>query len=67
MAGQLAVILGEMVEGFDVSLWDDQEVHRRLWADVMERDNVIVFVQRARRDLPSDDFAEQTVHLDSPG
>ena len=45
--GQGPVIFGELVEAGDVALGDDQEMHRRLRADVMEGQHLVVLVQRA--------------------
>ncbi|MNH41032.1 hypothetical protein D3C79_1024480 [compost metagenome] len=47
-------------------LRDHQEVHGRLGGDVVEGEDLVVLVEFARGDLPGSDFAEQTVHGNSP-
>lgn len=62
MACQRPVCLGQVLEGGNVPFRDDQEVHRRLRADIVKRDNFLVFVELARGNFPRHDLAEQTVH-----
>src|SRR6218665_1911256 len=62
VAGQGFVVFAEVVEGGDMLFRDHQEVHRRLWANIVKRDNLVVFIKLARGNIPGDDLAEQTVH-----
>ncbi|MCY1206916.1 hypothetical protein D9M72_184990 [compost metagenome] len=66
MANQGLVVFGEVGEGGNVLLRDYQEVHGGLRRDIVEGDDVIVFIELARGNLPGGDFAEQTVHGNSP-
>src|SRR3990172_5070085 len=52
-----------VVQRGHVLLGDDQEVHRRLRPDVVERKNVLVLVNLLGRDLAPDDFAENAIHI----
>ena len=58
VSGQQPVFFAQVGEGGNVLLGDDQEMHRRLRADVVEGDDLIVFVELARRDLPGGDLAK---------
>ena len=65
MPGELLVIgLAEVVQGRDVLLGNDQKVHGRLRGDVMEGHDLIVLVEHLGRNVPGDDLAEQTIHVD---
>jgi hypothetical protein len=66
VAGQRLVGFGEVGEGGDVALGDHQKMHRRLRADIVEGDELIVLVELARRNLTGDDLAEQAVHGQAP-
>ncbi len=48
-------------EGGDVSLGDDQDMHRRLWMDVGKREHVIVLIKTRDGDCACGDFAEEAV------
>jgi hypothetical protein len=62
-ADQRVIVRTEIVGGRDVLPRDDEQVHRRLWIDVAERDEIVVFVNNRCRNLAGDDAAEQAVHL----
>src|SRR5512137_2052741 len=58
---------GQVVQGGDVPARHHQHVHRGLRVDVVEGDDVLVFVDQFRRDLPPDDPAEEAVrHSSAP-
>ena len=62
MPGQELVCLAQVIEGADVLLGDHQKMHRGLRPDIVEGDNLVIFIQLARGDVSGDDLAEQTVH-----
>lgn len=39
-------------------LWDDQEVHRRLLADVPEGEGLVILIDHIRGNFPGDDLVE---------
>ena len=49
----------------DVALRHDQEVYRCLRGDVVEGENIVVFVDFLGRDFTLDDFAEKTIFTHS--
>jgi len=63
---RFVVIFAQVVEGRDVLLRNDEEVHGRLRRDVVEGDDLIIFIKLVRGDIPSHDLAEQTIHGVSP-
>jgi hypothetical protein len=46
----------------EMLLRDDQNVRRRLWVDVVEGEDLIVFPNLLRRNRAGSDFAEDAVH-----
>src|SRR5258706_6816831 len=52
-----------VVERRDVRFRHEQDMHRRLRADVVERDHLVVLVDLLRRDLAADDFAKNAIRL----
>ncbi len=54
-----------MCERSEVSLGDDQDMHRRLWIDVRERQHVIVFKQTRDGNGARGNLAEETVRSGS--
>ena len=56
---QFPVSFFNIVERGDYLLGDDQNMHRRLRPDVVDRDILIVFVGDLRGDLPGDDFLKK--------
>ena len=46
------------MQGCDVFLWDHQKMHRRLGRDVIEGDNLFVFIDLLRGEGPGDDLAK---------
>ena len=62
VAGQGFVVFAQVIEGGDMFFRDHQKMHRRLWANIVKRDNLVVFIKLARGNIPGDDLAEQTVH-----
>lgn len=65
--GQELVVFAQLIEGTDVFFRDHQKMHRRLRADIVEGDDLIIFIQLARGDVSGDDLAEQTIHGPPPG
>lgn len=49
----------------EVSLGDDQDMHRRLWIDVRERERMIVFKQTCDGDCARGDLAEEAIRSGS--
>ena len=45
-----------------VGNWDHQDMDRRLRVDVMEGNNMLIFINLAGWNDAFDDFAEKTVH-----
>ena len=60
LADDLIVRRLKLVQRLDVSLWNDEDVGRRLGVDVVESKHVLVFVDDGGRDFAVDDSAEQT-------
>jgi len=60
--GQWLVAFLQVIEGGDVSFRDQQKVNGCLRRDIVKGDDLIVFIELARRNFTSDDLAEQTVH-----
>ena len=60
-AGQRLVLERHIDHAGDVQLGDDQKMDGRPGVDVMEREDVLVFVHLARRNLARNDFAKNTV------
>ena len=54
----LVVVLTQIMQGCDVFLRDHQKVHRRLGRDVIEGDNLFVFIDLLRRNSPGDNLAK---------
>src|SRR5215470_16167667 len=52
-----------VVERRDVRLRHDQQVHRRLRADVVERDHLVILVGFLGRNLAADDLAKNAVRI----
>ena len=52
---------GRVCEGSEVSLGDDQDMHRRLWIDVWKREHVIIFEQTCDGNYAGGDLAEEAV------
>ena len=61
-----AVLRRDIVRPADVLLRDHQHVYRRLGVQVLERQDLIVFIHFIGRDLPVRDFTKNTVHDLSP-
>jgi hypothetical protein len=51
----------QIVQRRDVPSRDDEDVHRRLWVDVLEGDEMLVLMDDRCRDFPFDDLAEQAI------
>ena len=64
---RLVILLAEIVERGDVLLRDHQEVHGRLGRNIVEGDDLIVFINLVCGDVSRHDLAEQTIHGGSPG
>jgi hypothetical protein len=45
-----------------MALGDDEDMDGRLGLDVLERQQLIIFVDAGRRDFPGDNLAEQARH-----
>jgi len=52
------VALGEVIQCRDVTAWDEKDVHRCLWIDILERDEFLILVDELRRNLARDDPAK---------
>jgi hypothetical protein len=52
---------GRVCDGSEVSLGDDQDMHRRLWMDVWKREHGIVLIQARDRDRTVGDLAEEAI------
>src|SRR5687768_5521135 len=61
-ADQPVVRRRQVVERRDVLLRDHQDVHRRLRVDVVEGEQLIVFVDLRRGNVTRNDLAEQAAH-----
>src|SRR6185436_6015327 len=55
-------LVDRLGEGPDMGFRHDEEMRRRLRADVADRDREVVLVERLRRDLAPDDLAEDALH-----
>jgi hypothetical protein len=67
MAGECPVILfAQIVQGSYVLLRYDQKMYRCLGGDVIEGNDLVVFIDPACGNLPSHDLAEETIHGVSP-
>jgi hypothetical protein len=55
------LVVRYFVQGSVMRLGNDQKVQRRLRVNIMKRESMLVFVNDFGRDLPGDDFTEQTV------
>lgn len=53
--------------GWECAFRDDQEVHRRLRADIVKRDNFLVFVELARGNFPATILQNRQSMGDSSG
>lgn len=60
-AKQLGIARGGVCEGSEVSLGDDQDMHRRLWMDVGKSKHVIIFEQTCHGNCARGDLAEEAV------
>lgn len=58
-ADQFLVGRFNIIEGGDYLLWDDQEMYRRLRADIVDCDKLIVLVGNFGGNLPGDNFFEE--------
>ena len=61
LADEAVVFCRQLVEAGDVPARDHEDVHRRLWIDVLEGDHAVVLVDQRRRDLAAHDLAEKAV------
>jgi hypothetical protein len=61
VAHQCRIPYWDLVEGRDVLLRDHQEVHRGLWVDILEGQDMVIFIDLGRRDLPPDDLTKEAV------
>jgi len=59
---QRLVLGGDVIEGEDFGLGDDQDMNRGLRPDVAEGERKIVFVENVRRDFAVDDAAKDRGH-----
>ncbi|MNH24130.1 hypothetical protein D3C79_840480 [compost metagenome] len=62
MSCQPLVLFGQVIEGADRLFRDDQKMHRCLWGDIVEGQNLVVLVDDLGRDFPVDDLGEQSFH-----
>src|SRR3546814_10418861 len=62
MPGQAFVLLGQIIKRADRFLRDDQKMHRCLRGDVVECQNLIIFVNDLGWNLPIDDLGKQSIH-----
>ena len=54
----LVVVFAQTMQGRDMFFRDYQEMYRRLGRDVIEGDNLFVFIDLLRRDSPGHDLAK---------
>ncbi len=52
------VLIGDIIDGCDVLLRDEQAVYRRLRIHIVEAENLIIFVNFVRWDLTISDHTE---------
>jgi hypothetical protein len=64
---QRIVLDGQVVQGGDVLLGNNQHMQRRLRIDVLERHQGFILVHQCARDVARDDLAEETVGHKTPG
>ena len=62
VSDQRTVGFGQIRQPGDVAFWNHQEMHGRLRRDIVECQDLVVFVECARGYFPGNDLAEQTVH-----
>ena len=65
LAHEFAIFRLHVHDSRDVALRYDQEVYRCLRGDVVEGENIVVFVDFLGRDFTLDDFAEKTIFTHS--
>jgi len=58
VSGERLVIFVQIVKRGDVFFRDDQEMYRRLRADIMEGNELIIFIELAGGNRTGDDSAE---------
>lgn len=63
---RFVVLFAQIVKGRDVLLRNNKKMHRRLRNDVVEGDDLFVFINLLRGNFPGHDLAEQTIHGISP-
>jgi hypothetical protein len=61
LAQKFGVGGGGVGEGSEVSLGDNQDMHRRLWIDIREREHMIALIESCDRDRTAGDLAEEAV------
>src|SRR5436190_12847591 len=61
LSDERIIVRRQLVQRSDMAPWNDQNVRGRLRIDVVERDDVLVFVHDRRIDLAVDDSAEETL------
>ena len=61
---QRIVMSGEIVQRRDVAARNDQNVKRRLRIDIPDGDELVILMDEAAGDLPSDDLAEEAIAHD---
>jgi hypothetical protein len=62
MASQGFVVFAQVIQGADGFLRDYQEMYRRLWGDIVEGEDLVIFVDDLRGYFSVDDFGEQSIH-----
>ena len=61
VADDVRILRSRRIDASNVLLRNDQDMRRRLWIDVVESEDTIVFIRLLRGDLPANDLAEQAV------
>jgi len=64
---QFSLIVADIVQRRDMGFGNDDAVERRLWTDVVEHQNLIIFVESVGRQLAGDDLAEDAVRVRDDG
>src|SRR5471030_2253393 len=62
MAGQGFIVFGEVIEGADRLFWNDQKMHGRHRGNIVESEDLVIFIDDLRRYFPVDDLGEQSIH-----
>ena len=62
-AQQRSLIVTDIVQRRDMGFGNDDAVERRLWTDVLERENLFIFIDAIGRQLAGNDLTENAVGI----